>query len=331
MTDIGPEFLREKEDVLHDHEEKVRASLRAQRIEIDGWERPNESMDVAATDWNECVRMEGSSGGSGGVVFCSWSSGAKAVLKGTTETSREVFATRVLRRLGVFAPHVRLIQFSDLEYAHVKEAVARLCSGELLYRVQKNLKRPQILLFEFVAGSSPLEGASLSSASIMEQLGRMTAVDVALNNLDRLPLGVWGNEGNLGNVLITKSNHCIAIDTATFGIRKEISGRVNVQYDRYRNSIVALARDSSDSISIMRDKCRDCWGVQLGDAEAFARGLQSMMRQLIQLPENWFATEKETVSKLVSEDWENVWQHDVASINVEFINDMIDAMREGQA
>ncbi len=112
-------------------------------------------------------------------------------------------------------------------------------TGEARFRAEKSFNRPQLLLFEFVAGRSLLEISPddevWRNEQVMEEMGLVMAGekclswffeklfcfvsfeccrdvflfvffcltgDVVLNNLDRLPLPLWDNEGNLGNLLI---------------------------------------------------------------------------------------------------------------------------------
>ena len=267
-----------------------------------------------------------------GVLFCEWPDGSRAVLKGSTETARELFCTRVLRTLGLRAPHARLVRYSDVEYARMQEAVVRCCrdQGDLLYRAQKNLKRPQVLLFEFVAGMSPLQKMGLlKDAAVMEELGRVTAVDAVLNNVDRLPLGIWNNEGNLGNVMLSEDGHdVIVIDTAMFAIKPEVAGRPNLQYSRYRERLVDLARNPSPAIETMRTRCFECWGVELGPSKAFEKGLREMLQRLRDLPVDFFELHKREIEGFVDSDWENVWAKDVAQIDLKFIKAMIEAISD---
>lgn len=118
------------------------------------------SVDLAETtaaSWSQSSGLDLSQGGSGGVVFVHGLQPAKsAVLKGSGEPAREVFATRLLRLLNIPTPQVRVICYSSLEWARVKETIARLGSGEARVQAEKSLNRPQLLLFEFVRGSSLL-------------------------------------------------------------------------------------------------------------------------------------------------------------------------------
>jgi hypothetical protein len=214
LTDIGAEFVANRSKVLLEHEQERRAKLKELEWPCESL-GVEESADLAEVDFATVSEVSASSGGSGGVFFVTFETGKKGVLKGTTETSRELFATRILRRLGVASPHCRPLCFSTLEYKEMKDALAAHCKGELLYRAKKRLNRPQVLLFEYVKGQSLLEiypsDPRLQEESVLRKLGELMAIDVLFNNLDRLPLGVWRNEGNFGNVLLQKNTGIIEI------------------------------------------------------------------------------------------------------------------------
>merc|ERR1712107_928597 len=57
--------------------------------------------------------------------------------------------------------------------------------------------------------------------SLMTELGRMCALDVLLNNFDRLPIPVWDNNGNLSNALVSADGqHCFGIDQQVYPIEE---------------------------------------------------------------------------------------------------------------
>merc|ERR1719410_2759750 len=45
------------------------------------------------------------------------------------------------------------------------------------------------------------------------QLGRLCAADTIINNMDRIPLPIWDNSGNLGNIMVSAQGDVTAIDT----------------------------------------------------------------------------------------------------------------------
>jgi len=96
------------------------------------------------------------------------------------------------------------------------------------------LVRPprRMLLSEYVVGSSlnnvfgPSAMAEEWCARIMHaenfaRIGRMLALDVLINNMDRLPL-IWNNNGNPCNVMVAKDGRVLAIDNTPFCIDPEL-------------------------------------------------------------------------------------------------------------
>ncbi len=107
-------------------------------------ERGAESpFETTPLDWRAAEAVHASSGGSGGVFFVSLPGNRRVAVKGSGEAAREVFATRVLRRLGVAAPACRTLLFGEEEYEALKERLAELSEGELRHRVLKVRARGQ--------------------------------------------------------------------------------------------------------------------------------------------------------------------------------------------
>merc|ERR1711990_1193854 len=89
-----------------------------------------------------------------------------------------------------------------------------------------------VAVVEFVQGCA-LQGidgqAALrdgETASILEALGSLIALDCLLNNLDRVP-AIWLNDGNLSNIMVADRTRVVGIDQQVNAIR-DAAGR-----DRY--------------------------------------------------------------------------------------------------
>ncbi len=296
--------------------------------------------EITSASWKHASCISSSHGGSGGVFFVDFPSAVeetraaanestkKLVVKGSGEPAREVFATRVLRLLGLCSPDVRVVSFSMLEWAEVKLAVQRLCVGELRFRCEKSLNRPQLLLFEFVEGTSlleipPTQGSCWENAEFLEQLGEICAVDVVLNNLDRLPLSIWDNDGNLGNVLVEKdTGKAVAIDTAIYAVKETINGKPNPMLERLR------ARQRQLSIKGLCARLAD-QGITVGDENALQRGLERGIRKAKEvLTPDVLKRERDIVAHMCSEDsdWQGVWEKDIALIDLNFINKTLETL-----
>jgi hypothetical protein len=54
------------------------------------------------------------------------------------------------------------------------------------------------------------DGETPESIAFLTQMGRIIALDVLLNNWDRLPV-IWDNEGNWGNLIVSHdSGRCVS-------------------------------------------------------------------------------------------------------------------------
>jgi hypothetical protein len=65
--------------------------------------------------------------------------------------------------------------------------------------------------------------AALADGEHVRQLGAILALDVLVNNVDRLPL-IWDHQGNAGNVMLNERNQPISIDGQIVGL-SAASGR----------------------------------------------------------------------------------------------------------
>lgn len=149
----------------------------------------------SALDWSAAVSLSTSDGGSGGVFFFDWSDGTRVVLKGTGEPARELFAQKVLSLCGASAPLCRVVSAAgptEDEWVGARKAAERLAEGDadLLVTVRKSLNRAHLLVQEFVRGRPllqvPPDGEEWHDEGLWEKIGVVVAVDVLLNNLDRV-------------------------------------------------------------------------------------------------------------------------------------------------
>merc|ERR1719166_461558 len=74
---------------------------------------------------------------------------------------------------------------------------------------------------------------------IYTALGSICVADTIMNNLDRVPLPIWNNDGNLNNVMVRSGHEVIAIDQQV-NIIIEGPGR-----DAYLAKLKNLVADSS--------------------------------------------------------------------------------------
>ena len=149
--------------------------------------------------------------GANGVLFVRTSAGS-FVIKGSPQIAEESFASCLFKALAVPTPLVRLTSYTQSEWGTIKSTLRRQCGSvtelngtnvQILCKIEKELDRPVLLIMEMVTGASMLEGMLPNQAQSLfdadqaagqrrlQQVGRMMAVDLLLNNSDRIPAPVW--------------------------------------------------------------------------------------------------------------------------------------------
>lgn len=307
------------------------------------------SENVLSFDWKEASKLNFSSGGSGGVLFVSFNNGKKLVLKGTMEPAREVFSSRLMRRLGLGHPVVRPIGFADAEWRSLEEAMLRLESSLLAderIRLKRLLSRPVVLVMEFVSGR-PLPDLTNPKALAAERyalnrLGGVAAFDAWINNFDRLPLGeLWNNDGNFGNLMLTSlsadnaDKTVVAVDSAIYPIRETFpNGQPNLQHAKYLKKLsdivvqVRNEKEESNAVARLREGLLFGAGQQVEDGMHIQSGLAEMFQKISDtLTDDVLAAEKEVVGKMIEIDWEDVWKKDVAAIDLAFLAQTRNALK----
>ena len=188
--------------------------------------------DLFSIRWSTLDKVATSEGGSAGVIFCRCASGT-FVIKGCATVAQEMFSAQLARVLGVAVPRARLVSWPGNEWQmlqkHVKRHLLRRglndpSAATVRRKVEKELERPHILIFELVPGvgldSIPSQelAEKLKWSDGMRDIGAVCALDVLLNNADRLPL-LWNNNGNVANLMFCESRlQVMAIDQAAFTV-----------------------------------------------------------------------------------------------------------------
>lgn len=144
-----------------------------------------------------------------GVVFVELADHGVVGVKWSTAAAQEVLGALVAEQLGVRTARLRVVGREQAEWQALRQRLPQLCEEDQYaeFTLHRWLDRPQLLIVEACLGSRPLQleyGDTVEDVSRRcYELGLVLALDVALNNADRLPLGcLWGNEGNGLNVLL---------------------------------------------------------------------------------------------------------------------------------
>jgi hypothetical protein len=162
--------------------------------------------------WDYVARVERSENGR--VFFPVFRNGTKSVLKGCTTVVQELFGYEMALNMGVCIPgNLRAIVFTNPEFYHLKKALDKCCGDDVVKKmsIERELNRPFFMEMDFITGNTLYRhcnqwitrgrlSGTLFTSHLLYDLGRILALDVLLNNWDRLPL-LWENEGNGDNLL----------------------------------------------------------------------------------------------------------------------------------
>ena len=183
--------------------------------------------------FHKAVGCRPSTAGLGGVLFVEWPKGKIVVVKGLPDRAEAVntlFAESLCKLVGVTHPAVQVLQLTSQKGMDLRRRLELLAEPDS--RVDKMRMRilegesGVALLMEYVAGGDAIIPKYVADAdavverlgrpAIASALGRVTAVDCALNNWDRLPFGLrsWradpegmfadATPGNLDNLVLRR-------------------------------------------------------------------------------------------------------------------------------
>eukprot|EP01097_Dermamoeba_algensis_P010181 TRINITY_DN7423_c0_g1_i1.p1 TRINITY_DN7423_c0_g1~~TRINITY_DN7423_c0_g1_i1.p1 ORF type:complete len:241 (+),score=44.91 TRINITY_DN7423_c0_g1_i1:421-1143(+) len=177
----------------------------------------------------------------------------------------------------------------------------------------------------------------ITGKKMLRQIGHLIALDIALNNLDRLPV-VWDHDDiNLGNLLIqhneeTQETRVIGIDQAVHSISSEFSGyqKYMSTVDEFIKQISTLPFKESDGMRKVRTAIRDLCGVELGDRASIEMQigvLESVKRFVEEINKDVLTDLKDKLRAVVENDWREIWKSDVDGINIDFLDELIQVFR----
>jgi len=215
----GARELTEEEREAKARQMRERSNL-ARQAEAARWAhwRSLPPCELQSIDWSLVRQTMAAEGGTGGVVLAELGgSTAVCVKRLGMMAASEFLAERIAASLGVRVAAFRVVSLWDEEYFSLvpalKQAQCMVPEHEALVR---HLFRDTqyVAIMEFVPGFG-LQGALAQEvlkdppSRLLEELGRLCAFDLVINNLDRMPLPPWDNDGNLSNVLVAKGGSCV--------------------------------------------------------------------------------------------------------------------------
>lgn len=191
-----------------------------------------------------------SASGSLGVYFVDTTNGVTVLKPPAHSLLSEMLASVLSQSVGVYCPVFRLIRSATEEGAELLNTLHPLDPNWLVMTRLHN--QIWILSKEFMPGRTIADldadtRAWMESADgrvvWMFQVGQMLALDVLLNNGDRIPL-IWDNQGNGGNVYIVRlSGGKYQVINLDAGVRSIDPNEHNEQFQEYKELVLGfLAR-----------------------------------------------------------------------------------------
>lgn len=309
-------------------------------------------LEIYGIDWKTICKVKFSeSGESGGVIFAFDTTNQVVVIKGSSTITQEVFAFMLAKILRIQVPKMRVVSWSQMEWGEMKEHlhnVAKQDDDLLTAKIDKALDRPVFMIMEFIPGVE-VQGLSQEMAQeyfcepqnfkiLMKTLGKIALYDILINNWDRMQLGLWDNEGNARNLLISKKiteyRDIVGIDQAVTSIQKSVN---KVGYDQYLEKvknfltdILTNSRGKDSAISIFKSFLESVTLIQIPAEtfEYFREGVISCLKEVCHLDKDDLENLLHRVDGLVAVDWENCWENGIKLISLDFLYDIITVCKE---
>jgi hypothetical protein len=153
------------------------------------------------------------------------------------------------------------------------------------------------------------------------------------NNWDRLPV-IWDNEGNLRNIRVehigVDEPNIVALDNTITCI---IPDNFNTYEEKLRDCLAALTTDVNaeyKGYKTVREVLSFTSSVDFTEREIREMQIGTLegIIEIAKLTPETLTKMKEEFSKMVVQDWENVWASGVESINIDFLTSVINIMQE---
>eukprot|EP00746_Dinoflagellata_sp_MGD_P117247 gnl/MRDRNA2_/MRDRNA2_53071_c0_seq1.p1 gnl/MRDRNA2_/MRDRNA2_53071_c0~~gnl/MRDRNA2_/MRDRNA2_53071_c0_seq1.p1 ORF type:complete len:451 (+),score=96.76 gnl/MRDRNA2_/MRDRNA2_53071_c0_seq1:72-1355(+) len=239
-----------KEAEMHKRNQEANEKARARSVH---WRsiRPRKISDVPWKDVCQTMFVEG---GSGGVLLVELADREAVCLKpqGMMAVS-EFMAASVAKYLSVRVAEHRVLYWATEEYWDLSCALQNASTMVVGHETKVKsiitgtsgsgnaLSREFVGIVEFVPGFGLMgieaqQALSNPSHELLTALGELCALDVVLNNMDRMPLPLWQNEGNLSNIMVSEA--------AIVGIDQQVNAVVEGPgLDQYLKKLGDLIED----------------------------------------------------------------------------------------
>jgi hypothetical protein len=238
------------------------------------------------------VGIKKSSEGASGVYFVKTRLGI-VVIKSSASAGQELFGVRMGQALGVkVCDMVCYSNSEELRKLLLDAASTAGADNGVLDSLRITLQRYIVCFQEFAPGKLIYGFESVEacqayfrhdSCARLRELGALIVLDILLNNMDRLPIALWNNDGNPGNVLF--STTIIGIDNEAKTLKLEYSGKYFEKIEKWARQVAKQQHDAPCFHSISKFFMENAnWPLAASDRRALYQGCISAIRRMYQSP-----------------------------------------------
>ena len=268
------------------------------------------------------------------------------VVKGSQSIVQDYFSYLVSSVLQVKTPLTRLVQYTDPEFKLMLNSLRSKAYSDFFLdnKISRELDRPFLVVMEYIPSVSlrTLDRNQVSEvfskdSERLRQLGNTLALDLFLNNSDRIPL-IWNNEGNPNNFLVEfreTFGNLVAIDSSCFCISnsqmmyqdylERLFNYVKTTFEDLEEIINGrtLGKVSIQSMDPVKEFFEKHLSVSLNNSQLFQvlKGMVKGFFEVSQVEETQLLEVYESTRQYPSEDKLGFWQAGMASINLRFLRD----------
>ena len=286
------------------------------------------SLPADPHQWQHIRRVwrpeEGSS-----AFFVELTDGRKFAIKGSMNVAGELFANIVMCACGLHVPQCRLVSWPTPEWRSLKASIKEFLSGNIEFHAilrftDRVMNRSVLIIQEFVDAVAAVQASADENQTLLlsESVGGMLAMDVALNNSDRVPFGnLWGNDGNSNNIILARM-----MKYGSEPLEKEEGVILFIPVDNqlvplnpamlppYISKLTSVVRSLPETLKSVAAYFSATYGVSL-DCTALQQSFVCTSRRLASVAPH-FGDLIIAMRDLVAEDWEHFWGGCMESIKL---------------
>jgi hypothetical protein len=291
-------------------------ALEAKKRDLEARLPTLQSHDIAQVPWDTVLLSTHLCGGKGaaGVMHTGSAGGVEVVeLPGSTAVCvrhgsciiTESIADALAEVLSVRVARMRLVLADSDECHLIKHAVERFSTLDIakdMERLEKliptmdeesaakvramiNAGPSTCAVLEFVPGHAldiSMTALEAPTPGLLTGLGQLCALDLLLNNMDRVPLPCWENAGNLTNAIVTLDGELVGIDQQVNHI--EPGPGLDAYLGKIRDLSAQILQGSAPGIATsIRIAIKKHCSVELSDGsmEHVIEGMGAVLRKTI--------------------------------------------------